>query len=180
MKLIHSLHDKKKKNKTKLYKLFIFVIIILFFVFTIACCITFYLYADFIKQSSVSNIKDIKLDNEKNITLYKSNNDVEEVKIEKVVIEKIKVNEYKDSESRLLNIIQRNFVKPFNYQEGSFCSIKINILTKEYKINQCNSDAIFKRNVELSLIKSLKTYQMPVKGKNNVDENLDFTFQLAN
>lgn len=182
MKIIHSLHAKKNKKKKKkgLYRFFIFIFIILFFVFSVACCVIFYLYTDFIRESNISNVKEIQLDGEKTITLYQSNNKIEEIKKEIIVIEKEKIDEYKDYEKNLLKLTQKNFIKPFNYKEESFCSIKINILTKEYKIEQCNSDAIFKRNLELSLIKSLKIYQMPIIGKNNKEDSLYFNFQLVN
>jgi hypothetical protein len=62
-------------------------------------------------------------------------------------------------EINLLKNIKKHWISPFNYKNGSSCSIDLYLGRKKdikYHIFDCEfGDAIFKRSVELSLIKNI-------------------------
>lgn len=176
MKIIHSLHKKKKRKIVSFLSIFILVLFIIVLVFS---SISFYFYQGFINHSNLNKEKNIKMEFVNSVR-YESNNKIEE-KPEKNIKkdDTPKISKYKNYENKLINSISLGFVKPFNYIEKSYCLIKINILTKEYKIYECNADAIFKRNVEISLINSLKNFNMPVIDKNSQDKYMEIVFKTA-
>jgi hypothetical protein len=54
-------------------------------------------------------------------------------------------------ESSINKNIQSKFKKPFNYKEGSYCYVEFDLSKQNYRIKDCNSDAIFKRALSLSI-----------------------------
>lgn len=53
-------------------------------------------------------------------------------------------------ESDLNTKIKKVFIKPFNYIEGSNCKIQINLITNKYIFKSCNSDSIYKRELQIA------------------------------
>lgn len=54
-------------------------------------------------------------------------------------------------ETKINNDFKKNFKKPFDYKEGSYCLIDFNLEKQSYKIKECNDGAIYKRAVELAI-----------------------------
>jgi hypothetical protein len=81
------------------------------------------------ETSEVVNIKDLKILKEKALT-----------------------------ENNILKNITQYWIPPLNYKKGSGCSIIIynNKNKIKYKIYDCSGDAIFKRSIELSILKNIK------------------------
>lgn len=61
-------------------------------------------------------------------------------------------------ESNLVKLLKPVFNKPFNYKTNSYCTVSIDLAKPDYKFKECNSDSIFKRELELAL-----ELKMPLK-----------------
>lgn len=60
------------------------------------------------------------------------------------------------------------FKKTFNYKEGSYCLLEVQMKANTYKVKDCNSDSIFKREIEIGIDK-----MKPFKRKVYNDINLN-------
>lgn len=59
------------------------------------------------------------------------------------------------------------FKKPFNYEEGSYCMLDVLMGSNIYKIQNCNSDNIFKREVQIAL-NEMKPFKRKTYNKINL------------
>lgn len=62
-------------------------------------------------------------------------------------------------ENKINNFLVKNWNKPFNYKEGSTCTIDLYDSKSgiDYKIYECSSDAIFIRSIEISIQKLIES-----------------------
>lgn len=79
-------------------------------------------------------------------------------------------------ESAVNSKLKTLFNKPFNYKEGSFCYLEVTMGENLYKIKSCNSDSIFRREIDLG-IEKMKPFKR--KTYNNINlKNKKITLKL--
>ncbi len=49
--------------------------------------------------------------------------------------------------------IKKQFKKPFNYKEGSYCKTKFDLSKESFRFLECNGDSIYKRELQLAIDK---------------------------
>lgn len=79
-------------------------------------------------------------------------------------------------ESSVNSKLKTVFNKPFNYKEDNYCMLEVVMGSNFYKIKSCNSDSIFKREIEIGINK-MKPFKR--KTYNNINlKNEKVTMKL--
>lgn len=135
----------------------IFIIGILLFIFAIEN------ESDIVASKTQSVLFQSKKETMLSNTIIKQNKDFKSNGLieEKKVVEKIDPDmEYaiKLFESDLNKKLKKHFKKPFNYKLNSYCLVEFKLDKMTYSFKTCNSDSIFKRELDLAIEK-----QMPLK-----------------
>lgn len=106
------------------------------------------------------------------------NNSIKETN-EVVNIKDLKILKIKAlAENNILKNISQYWIPPLNYKTGSGCSISIyyNKSKIKYKIYDCSGDAIFKRSVELSILKNIKEKKLNIINAYSYEKRLKLLF----
>jgi hypothetical protein len=86
--------------------------------------------------------------------LDKKNDEIDET-LDKEYLKDLKTK--KKFENKIAIKIKQHWKKPFNFKNGSSCNIIVYYKKEiKYSLKECVPDAIFKRSVELSLIKVIE------------------------
>lgn len=114
-----------------------------------------------------NNKKDTMLEKELIIT-KKNKTPIKEVKLE--IVEDPELS-YAISlfESSVNSKLKTVFNKPFNYDNNSSCILEVSMKSNYYKIMDCNSDTIFKREIELG-IERMKPFKRKVYNNINLND----------
>lgn len=78
-------------------------------------------------------------------------------------------------ETRVNKGVNLFFKKPFNYKEGSYCIVSINLDNQTYKIKECSADAIYKRAFDLAMEKTMPIERLTYNNINLKKEKLTIT-----
>lgn len=74
--------------------------------------------------------------------------------------------------------INKIFNKPFNYEKGSNCEVSFDLNKNEYKVINCNTDNIFKRELELAINSIMPIKKITYNNINLKDEKLSIIINI--
>ena len=162
------------KNKNRSMTIKIINIILCLLIVSFGCFSILYLKKD--KEPEI-NIKIVELNNQSSEdTMFKNELPKKQLKehlIKEKPEKKVEIDpdlEYsiKLFETEVNTKVKSIFKYPFNYVEGSSCKIKYNLIKNKYSFDSCNADALFKRELQISLDKII-----PIKNHtyNNINLN---------
>lgn len=74
--------------------------------------------------------------------------------------------------------IKKHFKKPFNYNENNYCYLEIKLVKNNYKLKDCNGDAIYKRSLSLAIDKLLPIKRYTYNKINLKNENIKILLSM--